>query len=461
MSEHDKFDKDKIVENKMGVMPVPKLILNISLPMVFSMLVQALYNVVDSIFVAQINESALTAISLAFPIQNLMISFGIGTSVGVNALLSTRLGQKRFDDVNKAAMNGIFLAVCNFAAFFVAGLFMLRPYLQTQVHDAEIIKYGMDYMNIVVLGSLGIFSVVMFDRILQSTGLTFYTMISQISGALTNIILDPILIFGLGPFPRMEMAGAALATILGQYVSASLSIIFNLTKNKEVQFKFRGFRPHRKTIFEIYRVGVPAICMNAIGSVTIYFLNLVLGAFSTTAIAVYGVYFKLQSFLFMPLFGLNNGIVPIIAYNYGAEKKKRILQTIRTGLLYGLTIMTIGVLLFEFFPAELLRLFAASDHMISIGVPALRTIAISFIGAAIAITFGSTFQAFSQATYSLIVSFLRQVVVLIPAAYFLSLTGDVRNVWWAFPIAEIMSVSVSVFFIIRIYKTKIKPMADA
>lgn len=448
------------IENKMGTMPVPKLILNVSLPMVFSMLVQALYNVVDSIFVAQISENALTAVSLAFPIQNLMISFAVGTSLGVNALLSTRLGQKRQDEVDKAAMNGIFLAGCTFILFFVLGIFLLRPYLTTQVHDAEIISYGMDYMNIVVFGSLGIFSVVMFDRILQSTGLTFYTMISQICGALTNIIFDPILIFGFGPFPRMELAGAAVATIMGQFVSAGLSLFFNLRKNKDVHFKFRRFKPNLKTISEIYRVGIPAICMNAIGSVTIYFINVILGWFSTTAIAVYGIYFKLQSFLFMPLFGLNNGLIPIIAYNYGAQKKKRILQTLRTGLLYGISIMVIGTVIFETIPDKLLMLFAASEYMLEIGVPALRIIAFSFIGAAAAITFGSTFQAFSQAVYSLIVSFMRQIVVLLPAAYLLSLTDDVRNVWWSFPIAEIMSVSVSIFFVLRINKKKIRPIIE-
>lgn len=445
-------------ENKMGVMPVPRLIINVSLPMVFSMLVQALYNIVDSVFVAQISENALAAVSLAFPVQNLMISFGVGTAVGLNALLSTRLGQKRQEDVNKAAMNGLFLAGCNYVLFFVLGIFLLRPYLQTQVRDAEIIKHGMDYLNIVVLASFGIFSVVTLDRILQSTGLTFYTMISQISGALTNIIFDPILIFGLGPFPRMEMAGAALATVLGQFVSAGISLYFNLTKNKEVQFKFRGFRPDLKIIKQIYKVGVPAICMNAIGSVTIYFINLILGTFSTTAIAVYGVYFKLQSFLFMPIFGLNNGIVSIMAYNYGAQKKKRILQTIRTGLAFGLCIMILGTIVFETIPDKLLMLFAASENMLEIGVPALRIIASSFIGASIAITFGSTFQAFSQATYSLVVSFMRQVVVLIPAAYLLSLTGNLRNVWFSFPIAEVMSVTISVFFLMRIIKKKIRPM---
>ncbi|MBQ9237855.1 MAG: MATE family efflux transporter [Treponema sp.] len=444
----------------MGTMPVPKLIITISLPMVFSMFVQALYNIVDSIFVAKINEAALTAVSLAFPIQTLMIAVGIGTSVGVNALLSTRLGQKRQDDVDSAAMNGLFLALCSFLAFFILGFFILEPYLQTQVQHEEIIQFGMDYLTIVVFGSFGMFMVLMLDRILQGTGLTFYTMISQVAGAVTNIVFDPLLIFGFGPFPRMGMAGAALATVMGQYVSMVLSLIFNLTKNKEVHFRFRGFRPNRRTIIDIYRVGVPAILLNAISSVTTYLMDIVLGFFSTTAIAVYGVYFKINSFIFMPVFGLNNGLVPIIAYNYGAEKKRRIIQTIRTGLLYALGLMVLGTVIFELFPTQLLGLFSASDDMLAIGIPALRIIATSFVGAAIAITLNSVFQAFSDAVYSMIVSFMRQFVVLLPSAYILSLSGNVNNVWWCFPIAEIVSLVASVLFLIRILRTKVRPMRD-
>src|SRR5574344_216978 len=364
-----------MAENKMGTMSVPKLIINISLPMVFSMFVQALYNIVDSIFVAQINEKALTAVSLAFPVQNLMIAVGIGTAVGVNALLSTRLGQKRQDDVNKAAMNGLFLAVCNFAAFFIAGLFLLKPYLCTQTSDPEIIEYGMEYLNVVVLGSFGLFSVVMLDRILQGTGMTLYTMISQKCCAVFNIVFDPLLIFGIGPFPKCGMTGAAVATILGQFISMAISCGYNIAKNKEVQFHFRGFRPDGKIIKEIYTVGLPAILLNAITSVTTYLVNLILGVFFAMVIAVYGVYFKLDSFLFMPLFGLNNGLVPIIAYNYGAENKKRINETIKIGMLYGVGIMALGTVLFECFPTQLLRMFAASDTMLAIGVPALRIIA--------------------------------------------------------------------------------------
>jgi putative MATE family efflux protein len=442
-------------ENKMGTMPVSKLIINISLPMVFSMFVQALYNIVDSIFVAQINEQALTAVSLAFPVQNLMTAVGIGTAVGVNALLSTRLGQNRQEEVDKSAINGLYLAVCNFIVFFILGLFIIRPYLRTQTSDTQIIEYGVQYLNVVVLGSFGLFVVVMLDRILQGTGLTFYTMISQLCGAVTNIVFDPILIFGLGPFPKLGMTGAAIATIFGQFISMFLSFGFNIKKNKEVHFHFRGFRPDRHIIREIYTVGVPAILLNAITSLTTYLINLILGIFSTTAIAVYGVYFKLNSFLFMPLFGLNNGLVPIIAYNYGAENKRRIKKTIRTGLIYGIGIMVFGTIVFELFPKQLLRLFAASDEMLTIGVPALRIIALGFVGAAVAITLSSVFQAFSNAVYSMIVSFARQIIVLLPVAYLLGKTGKVYNVWWAFPIAEVASVSISLFMMARINRKKI------
>ena len=451
-----------MTENKMGIMPVPKLILNVSLPMMVSMLVMALYNIVDSVFVSYYSQTALTAISLAFPIQNLMTAVGIGTSVGVNALLSTRLGQGNKEAVDKAAGNGIFLACCNFIVFFILGLFVLRPYLESQTTDAEVIGYGMDYLTVVVLSSFGMFNVVMQDKILQSTGLTKYTMISQASGAVCNCILDPLLIFGVGFFPQMGMTGAALATVIGQFLSMGISLYFNITKNHEVKFSIRNLKPEGETIKQIYAVAIPTILLNSVTSITTYVINLILGRFSMTAVTLYGVYFKLNSILFMPVFGLNNGLVPIIAYNYGAQKRERIIQTIRTGMLYGVALMVFGCLMFELFPRQLLSLFKADSELMEIGIPALRIIATSFLGAGVAITLSSVFQAFSSAVYSMIVSFARQLVVLLPAAYLLARTGVLRNVWFAFPIAEVVSVLLSVIFMVRIWHTKmaeLKPSA--
>ena len=447
-------------ENKMGTIPIMPLILNMSLPIMFSMFVHALYNVVDSIFVARIHENALTAVSLAFPIQNIMISVGVGTAVGVNALLSMRLGQKNQEAVNKAATNGLFLALCSSAAFFLLGFFIIRPYLAGQTDNQEIINFGMQYLNVCVFGSFGLFTAIMLDRLLQGTGRTMFSMYSQISGAITNIIFDPLLIFGLGPFPRMGITGAAVATVMGQWVSMVVSFTCNIKINKDIQFKFRQFKPDGAIIKQIYRVGVPSILLGSVGSVTTFFINRILGRFSTTAIAVYGVYFKLNSFIFMPVFGLNNGIVPIIAYNYGAENKKRIIQAVRSGILLAAAIMLFGTFLFECFPVQFLRLFKASDNMLAIGVPAMRIIATSFIGAAIAISLTSVFQAFSSATYSMIISFARQLLVLLPVAYFLSFTGNVNNVWWAFPVAEVASVLLSCIFMAKVYRTKIKPLRN-
>lgn len=445
-------------ENKMGVMPIMKLVLNMSLPMMFSMFIMALYNIVDSIFVAKINEDALTAVSLAFPIQNLMISFAVGTGVGVNALLSKRLGQRNQADVNKTAMNAVFLAACNFIVFFIAGIVLVRPYLASQGVDAGIVTYGEAYLDIVLRMSFVLFFGITFDRLLQSTGLTLYTMYSQLSGAIFNVIFDPLLIFGIGPFPKMGIRGAALATVLGQILGLCVSVFFNLTKNHEIQFKLKNLLPEPRIVAEIYKVGVPSILLSSITSITTYFLNIILSAFSSTAIAVYGVYFKLNSFIFMPVFGLNNGMVPIIAYNYGAQNRKRITATIRNGLLLAMGIMLFGMALFELFPAQLLGLFDASPAMLAIGVPAIRIIACSFLGAALGITFSSVFQAFGNAVYSMIATFVRQIVALLPAAYLLSLSGDVNAIWWSYLIAEVVSIIACIFFMHRIYKEKIEPL---
>ena len=446
------------VENKMGTMPVVRLILNMSLPMIFSMLIQALYNIVDSIFVAQIGEDALTAVSLAFPVQNLMISFAVGTSVGVKAMLSMKLGQRDQESVDKFAMNVVFLSFCTYAVFFVLGLTCVMPYLQSQTSSFSIVEYGREYLCIVTTLGFGVFAGTMFDRLLQSTGRTFLAMISQIVGAVINIIFDPLLIFGIGIFPKMGIRGAALATVLGQIVGLFVSVILNIRCNKDIHFKVKNLIPRLKIVCDIYKIGIPSILLSSITSVITYFVNIILGRFSTTAIAVYGVYFKLNSFIFMPVFGLNNGIVPIIAYNYGAQHHKRITNTIRAALLMAFSIMLLGAAIFELFPDRLFRLFNASDEMVELGCNCLRRIAPSFLGAAIAITLSSVFQAFGSAVYCMIVSFARQLVVSLPAAYLLSLTGDVNNVWWCFIIAEFMSVGMSLFFMRRIYVKKIKPI---
>lgn len=443
-------------ENKMGTMPVGKLLIQISLPMMISMLVQALYNVVDSIFVAQISENALTAVSLAFPIQNLMISTSVGTGVGVNALLSRRLGEQNEKGVTDSALNGIFLYAITMIVFMVLGFFIPRLYFESQTNNAEIIEYGVTYLEICMIVSVGLYGAILFERLLQSTGRTVLSMISQLAGAIINIIFDPLLIFGLAGFPKMGIAGAAWATVFGQIVGFAISLTLNLTKNKEIKFKLKGFRPHAKTIGEIYKVGVPSILLGSIGSVLTYLINLILGAFTMTAVAVYGVYFKLQSFIFMPVFGLNNGIVPIVAYNYGAKRKDRIMRSIKLCAIAAVTIMAAGLLIFELFPRQLLAMFNASEEMYAIGVPALRRIAIHFPVAAVCITLISVFQALGKGLLSMIVSFVRQVIVLLPAAYLLSLTGDVNNIWWAFIIAEGASAVASFIGMQMVYNKDLK-----
>ncbi len=446
-------------ENKMGSMPIIKLIFNMSLPIMFSMLIMALYNIVDSIFVGMIGEEALTAVSLAFPIQNLMTAFGVGTSVGVNAILSLRLGQKNQDDVNKIAMNGIFLSVLTWLVFAIVGMLVCEPYLTSQTSNLQIIEYGKQYISIILILGLGPIVGVMFDRLLQSTGRTFLSMISQIVGAVFNCIFDPLLIFGIGPFPEMGIKGAALATVLGQIIGLFVSIGLNLKKNKDIQFKIKNIFPKMCLVLQIYKIAVPSILMTSITSFITYFMNLILGGTANggdTAIAVYGVYFKLNSFIFMPVFGLCNGIIPIIAYNYGAQYHRRITNTIKGAILLAMCIMTLGIIIFETIPGLLFSMFSATPEMKRMGIVALRVIAPSFIGAAVAITLSSVFQAFGCAIYSMTVSFSRQIVVFLPAAYFLSKTGNVDNVWWCFIIAEFMSVGMSLFLMRRIYVKKIK-----
>ena len=449
-------------ENKMGVMPINRLLLTMSIPMMVSMLVQALYNVVDSYFVAQISEDALNAVSLAFPVQNLMIAVAVGTGVGINALLSKSLGEGRQRRANAAAMNGLFLAVISCLVFMILGLTGSRLFFQVQTNDQAIVHYGTDYMSIVCGLSAGLFVQIAFDRVLQATGRTFYTMITQAVGAVVNIIMDPILIFGLFGFPRMEVAGAALATVLGQILAACLSAFFNLTRNHDINFQFRGFRPDRRIIARIYSVGIPSIIMQSIGSVMVFGMNKILISFTTTATAVLGVYFKLQSFFFMPVFGLNNGMVPIVAYNYGARRSDRILKTVKLSIAYAVCIMLVGLLIFQMLPHVMLDLFRAegdTGDMLTIGVPALRIISLCFLFAGYAIVCSSVFQALGHGVLSLTVSVVRQLVVLLPVAFLLSLRGNLGLVWWAFPIAELFSLTLCTIFLRRVYLHEIKPLS--
>ncbi|MBQ8067861.1 MAG: MATE family efflux transporter [Solobacterium sp.] len=443
-------------ENKMGVMPVKKLIITMSLPMMISMLVQALYNVVDSIYVARLSESALTAVTLAFPLQNLMIALGSGTGVGINALLSRSLGQKKFDRSDAAANTGLLLTVFNAVVFLLVGMFAAEWFITTQTTDAEIIAAGADYLRIVTCCSLGIFFQLTFERLLQSTGLTIYSMISQAAGAIINIILDPIMIFGLLGMPALGVAGAAYATVIGQICAALIGLFLNLRFNKEIDFSFeKMFHPQLEIIQRIYAVGIPSILMMSIGSVMTYLMNLILISFSTTAAAVFGVYFKLQSFFFMPVFGLNNGLIPVLAYNYGARNKNRIDEALTFSVMVAFGIMVLGTIVMNLFPAQLLGFFNASGEMLKIGVPALHIISVHFPIAAVCIVMGSVFQAFSQSIYSLIISIGRQLVILIPAAWLLAQTGNVNNVWWCFLIAETASLILSVYYFRKIYASHV------
>lgn len=441
-------------ENKMGVLPINKLILSMSVPIMLSMLVQALYNIVDSIFVSRISENALNAVSLAFPVQNLMIAVATGTGVGINALLSKSLGEKRFERANLTASNGVFLGICSAAVFAALGALFSRTFFTVQTDVAEIVEGGADYIRICTVLSLGIFMSITIERLLQATGKTIYSMMTQMAGAVTNIVFDPIFIFGF----KMGVAGAAWATVLGQFVGAGLGIYFNAKKNTEISLSFRKFRPNGDIIRRIYSVGVPSIIMASIGSVMTFGLNKILIGFTTTATAIFGIYFKLQSFVFMPVFGLNNGMVPIVAYNFGARKPDRMIKTVRMGAIYATIVMLIGAAVFQLFPQVLLGMFDASDYMLEIGVPALRIISVHFVLAGFGIVSSSTFQALGHGVLSLIISLVRQLIVLLPAAWLLSLSGRLGMVWWAFPIAEVFSVTLSIVFLIYAYRKEVKPM---
>lgn len=447
-------------ENKMGVMPVPKLLITMSLPMIASMLVQALYNVVDSIFVARLNEEALTAVSLAFPVQNLMIAIAAGTGVGINALLSKSLGEKKPKEANVVARNGIFLGILSCIIMAVIGLLGSHYFFSVQTDNPTIVRYGTEYMMIITVASAGIFMQITFERLLQSTGRTFYNMITQGTGALINIILDPILIFGLFGMPRLEVAGAALATIIGQITAVFMSLYFNCKKNTELNLNMRGFRPDKRIIGEIYKIGVPSIVMQSIGSVMVFGMNRILLIFSSTAAAVFGVYFKLQSFIFMPVFGLVNGMIPIVAYNYGAQNKKRIMDTIKMSVFIAVGIMFVGLSLFQLFPIQFLGFFDASENMLAIGIPALRIISLSFVLAGYNIVVGTAFQALGNGVYSLIISIVRQLFIILPAAYLFAKFLGLDAVWWSIFIAEIVAVVFSSLLFKRITRLKIKSLKE-
>lgn len=445
-------------ENKMGIMPVGKLLANMALPMILSMLVQALYNVVDSVYVSQVSESAVTALSLAFPVQNLQIGFAVGIGVGINSLLSKSLGEKNQEAANRTAGNGMILMLMATALFMLFGIFGVGPYFRMQSDVAETVSSGIAYTRICCLFCLGSFMQIYSERLLQSTGRTVYTMITQGLGAILNIILDPIFIHGGFGIPAMGVAGAAVATVIGQWAGAVVGLWLCKVKNHEVQFGKRYAKLDGTTVGTILTVGVPSIVMNGIGSVMNFGMNQILQGFTETATGVFGIYFKLQSFFFMPLFGLNNATISIVAYNFGARKPRRITHTLRLAVIVALVLMCAGLLVFQLFPDTLLGLFNPSDTFLDIGRVALQTISWSFPIAAVCIALGASFQALGNGVYSTITSLCRQLVVLLPVAYLLSLSNNVDLVWVAYPIAEVFSGALTLFFFTRIYRKKIQPL---
>ena len=452
------MSQSSLQENKMGVMPIGKLLVNMALPMIISMIVQALYNVVDSIYVSQISESAVTALSLAFPVQNLQIGFAVGIGVGVNSLLSKSLGERNQENANRAAGNGLFLMLVAAAGFMIFGFVGVRSYFEIQSTVAETVEGGIVYTRICCLLTVGVFVQVLMERLLQATGRTVLTMVTQGTGAIINIILDPILIHGWFGLPALGIAGAAWATVIGQWAGAALGVYLNLKHNPEVQLRRRYFAPHWTTIRTVLTVGIPSIIMNGIGSVMNFGMNQILQGFTETATSVFGIYFKLQSFFFMPLFGINGATISIIAFNYGARKPERITRTLKISSCAALTLMLVGLSVFQFFPDLLLGMFNPTQEFLAIGRSALRIISLCFPLAAVCIILGASFQALGNGIYSTITSLCRQMLVLLPVAYLMSLTGNVNNVWLAYPIAEAVSACVTAFFFARIYKRKIKPL---
>lgn len=456
-------NKSAPAENKMGVMPIPKLIINMSLPMIISMMVQALYNVVDSYFVARFEPEALTAVSLAFPAQNLMIGAATGTAVGMNALLSRALGEKNPKLANQVAENGVFLALVGYLVFLVFGLFGVRAFFGAQTDVEKIIGYGVDYLTVICCFSFGVFGQIIFERLMQSTGRTIYTMFTQGIGAIINIILDPVFILVL----RQGAKGAAIATVIGQIIAFGLAFTLNRLKNDDIQLRLRSIRPNLKLIGRIYAIGVPSIIMMVIGSIMTFLMNIILITFTSAreiSATVFGVYFKLNSFVFMPVFGLNNGIIPIVAYNYGARNRRRMMQAIKVAIVFAAGYIFLGLLAFMLIPDKLLGIFKASEEMLRVGVPALRIIGSTFLFAGVCIAMGSVFQALGYGTYSMIVSFARQLAVLLPAAYILARigmnAGNDTLVWYSFPIAEIASLATTLILFRRLYKNVIQPLPE-
>ena len=452
-------------QNKMGTMPVRKLLISMSLPMMASMLVQALYNIVDSIFVSRVSEAALTAVSISFPIQNLMISLGVGIGVGVNALLSKSLGEGNQKHAQRIALQGIFIELICCLIFILIGFFAMDVFFCGQTNDAEIIALGKDYLSICCIFSVGLFAQLIFERLLQATGRTMLSMISQCTGAITNILCDPLLIFGVPALgiPAMGVTGAAIATVFGQIVGGIVAIVLNVRKNKELHFAVRGFRVEGKVCGSILYIGIPSAIMGSIGSFMTYGINKILFAFGEigkTAAAVFGIYFKLQSFVFMPVFGLNNGMVPIVSFNYGARRVDRILQTVRLSAIYAVSIMVVGMAVVQLIPGQLLLLFDASEHMLRIGVPALRIISLCFVFAGFTIVCSSVFQALGNSFFSMIMSITRQLAVLLPAAYVLAHTIGLEAVWYAFPIAEVFCLVIAVIMLRHTYNKVIKPLDE-
>ena len=450
-------------ENKLGVMPISKLIWNMSLPIIASMLVQALYNIVDSVFVSRVSEQALTAVSLAFPAQNLMIGLATGTAVGVNALMGRALGAGQRERADKVANHGILLALVGFVISALLGATCSDLFFRSQTQIENIIRMGNDYLRVVTIGSLGMFCQIMYERLLQGTGRSILSMYTQGLGAIINIILDPIFIFTL----NMGVTGAAVATIIGQFCGCALAIYFNHEKNTDITLSIKGFRPDFRLIGEIYAIGLPSVIMIAIGSVMTFLMNKILITYHAaheTAATAFGAYFKLNSFIFMPVFGMNNGVVPIVAYNYGARNRKRMVETIKRGALYASIIMVFGTVLFWVIPGPLLKIFDATDTMLSVGIPALRIISISFCMAGACIALGASFQALGRSLYSMITSIVRQLVFLIPIAYVLARygasVGNSNLVWWSYPIAEVFSLTLTLFFFRHLYKTVIAQLPE-
>lgn len=439
-------------ENKMGTMEVRRLILTMSLPIMISMLVQALYNIVDSMFVARVSEAALAAVSLCYPIQMIMVAVACGTGVGINALLSRYLGEKKREKASQVAMHGLFCAICNWLVFAVIGLFFSEAFLRLFSDDVQIIMMGISYMQICTICSFGVFVQITYERIMQSTGNTIYNMVIQGVGALINIILDPIFIFGLGPVPALGTAGAAIATVIGQIVAMFLGIIITQKKIREIQLSVRGFHLDGMLMKAMYRIAIPAILMQSIMSFMTVMMNMILAPFSEMAVSVFSIYYKLQQFVFMAVLGMNNALIPILSYNYGANQMERIREGIRFALWMSCVIMAIGTVVFQLFPTQLLYLFDAKEMLLSIGIPALRTISVSFVFAGISMVLCSVFQALGSPNHSLLVTLLRQMVILLPLAYGFSSAFGLDMCWWSFPITEVLCALLSLYLLRSVQK---------